>query len=562
MAVLDELVVELRADVDGLKRQLNSATIASKRTGDQMQGSFDRARASMLGLTAAAASLYAGVQSLRGITGVITSFEKLEASLVTVTGSQKAANAEFERLREFATTTPFELEEVIASFIKMKALGLDPSQEALGAFGNTASAMGKSLNQMIEAVADAATGEFERLKEFGIRAKTQGDEVTFIFQGVSTTVRKNADEITDYLKSIGQVQFAGAMDAQAETLNVAISNLGASFRELLNTIGEAGLTDALAGISRYLTEINQEIQKTINFGFRPGTVAARLFGSSAEGQRGQLLEQERQAVADLQEQLKRLNETGSTGQDFAPDLQKDFMGEDITDKDRLEEQRARFDELMELRGEYADILLEHEGATLEMVRQLQQEHEDARLQVIEDGIRRELQLRNMSARDKVLTASKELQDIIGVTSSYNKTLFNLKKVAMLSEATLSARKTVVDAYEKGNSIGGPLLGASFAVTAGIAQAANIAQIASSSYGGGGGGVGSVGGGAAPMPVTNVDEFNRPTQQAAPRPINITISNVGDDTLLNGRQVRDLIGQLSEALNDGARLDLQGGSIAL
>ena len=35
--------------------------------------------------------------------------------------------------------------------------------------------MGKSLNQMIEAVADATTGEFERLKEFGIKARTHGE---------------------------------------------------------------------------------------------------------------------------------------------------------------------------------------------------------------------------------------------------------------------------------------------------------------------------------------------------------------------------------------------------
>jgi hypothetical protein len=37
--------------------------------------------------------------------------------------------------------------------------------------------MGKDMMQMIEAVADASTGEFERLKEFGIKASKQGDQV-------------------------------------------------------------------------------------------------------------------------------------------------------------------------------------------------------------------------------------------------------------------------------------------------------------------------------------------------------------------------------------------------
>jgi diaminopimelate decarboxylase len=66
--------------------------------------------------------------------------------------------------------TPFGLAQATQGFVKMKALGLDPTRAALTSFGNTASAMGKDLNQMIEAVADASTGEFERLKEFGIKA--------------------------------------------------------------------------------------------------------------------------------------------------------------------------------------------------------------------------------------------------------------------------------------------------------------------------------------------------------------------------------------------------------
>jgi uncharacterized membrane protein YqgA involved in biofilm formation len=47
--------------------------------------------------------------------------------------------------------------QFINAFIKLKALGLQPSKEALTSYGNTATAMGKSLDQMIEAVADAST---------------------------------------------------------------------------------------------------------------------------------------------------------------------------------------------------------------------------------------------------------------------------------------------------------------------------------------------------------------------------------------------------------------------
>ena len=199
----------------------------------------------------------------RQIVDTITKFEKLEASLKTITGSAENAKTAFSFIQEFASTTPFQLEEVTEAFIKLKALGLTPSAEALTSYGNTATAMGKSLNQMIEAVADAATGEFERLKEFGIKSKSQGDQVTFTFQGISTTVGKNAAEIEGYLQDIGDVQFAGAMAEQAGTLNVALSNMGDSFSKLIKAIGDAGLTDILLVIADSIKWLAEKITASI-----------------------------------------------------------------------------------------------------------------------------------------------------------------------------------------------------------------------------------------------------------------------------------------------------------
>ena len=119
--------------------------------------------------------------------------ETLKTSLDTVfQGDKAASNSAFEQIKEFAATTPFQLDEVATAFIKLKNLGLDPSIGALTSYGNTASALGKSLDQMIEAVADASVGEFERLKEFGIKAKSQGDQVSFTFQGVTTNSSKRS----------------------------------------------------------------------------------------------------------------------------------------------------------------------------------------------------------------------------------------------------------------------------------------------------------------------------------------------------------------------------------
>lgn len=165
-------------------------------------------------------------------------FDVLNSSLKTVTGSSAAAERELSWLKTFAKETPFGLAQATQGFVKMKALGLDPTRAALTSFGNTASAMGKDLNQMIEAVADASTGEFERLKEFGIKAKKEGDNVSLTFQGVTTTIKNSASEITKYLEDIGNVQFGGAMAERAKTLDGAISELGDTWDELFRTINE------------------------------------------------------------------------------------------------------------------------------------------------------------------------------------------------------------------------------------------------------------------------------------------------------------------------------------
>ena len=166
-----------------------------------------------------------------GINAVNTAgkYETLKVALETSLGSQDAAAKGFEQITAFAAKTPFQLEEVTSGFIKLKNMGLDNGEKALTSYGDTASAMGKSLNDMVEAVADAATGEFERLKEFGIRASSQGNKVSFTFKGVTTTVGKNSKEIQDYLIKLGQTNFAGGMDKQSQTLAGKFSTLKDTF---------------------------------------------------------------------------------------------------------------------------------------------------------------------------------------------------------------------------------------------------------------------------------------------------------------------------------------------
>ena len=198
---------------------------------------------------ASLAGAYLGLRGLasafKGIVQTNKEFESLIESLKTVTGSAKGAKEAFAMIEQFALDTPYQLEEIIQSFTRLKALGLDATAEALTSYGNTASAFGKNIMDFTNAVSSAVMLNFKSLRTFGIQAQVEGEKVKFTFQGITTTVGKNTQEIEAYLKSIGLVQFGGAMKEQMDTMGGAMSNIQDAISKLVRSIGENGLNKAL-----------------------------------------------------------------------------------------------------------------------------------------------------------------------------------------------------------------------------------------------------------------------------------------------------------------------------
>lgn len=248
------------ADLASLRIAVDSREVRTARDDLlSLSGGAERANKSVV-------SLGSGFNAIKGVIatlglGVIAAdiaranaeFQRLQAALTVATGSAGQASAAFNEIRKFAATTPYELNQSVEAFLRLKNLGLDPSIQSMRSYGNTASAMGKDLMQMVEAVADATTGEFERLKEFGIKASKAGDEVAFTFQGVTTTVKNNADAIQQYLLAIGNTQFAGGMEMQMQTLGGQFSNLKDNLDALYIAIGQAGANNALTQLMTSLS---------------------------------------------------------------------------------------------------------------------------------------------------------------------------------------------------------------------------------------------------------------------------------------------------------------------
>lgn len=269
----DTASLEIRVlsdQVDAANRRLDNLEkkgARAERATDGLTGAFTRLAGPLLAAVSATAAL-------SKLVDVSREFDKLNAGLITATGSAEGAQVAFEAIQDFATNTPYDLAQVTESFTKLVNYGLTPSERALTSYGNTASALGKDLNQMIEAVADAATGEFERLKEFGIRASAEGDRVKFTFRGVSTEVGKNAAEIENYLIQLGENNFGDAMANRMDTLDGALSNLADEWDKLFLNVSQQGIGDVIEDSVRLAIDALAELNDMLASGELEGYLTA------------------------------------------------------------------------------------------------------------------------------------------------------------------------------------------------------------------------------------------------------------------------------------------------
>ena len=63
---------------------------------------------------------------------------------------------------DFANRTPFETDQIVEATVRLQSYGLK-AEDVMTQIGDMAGVMGKDIMQAVEAVADAQTGELERL---------------------------------------------------------------------------------------------------------------------------------------------------------------------------------------------------------------------------------------------------------------------------------------------------------------------------------------------------------------------------------------------------------------
>lgn len=263
MATIDRYILEI--ETTGAVRGLNSAAAASAGLGRNL--------GSLRGIAAAAGGALAALGAVNVASSAIeqfTAYERLNVQLQTYLGSQQAATAEMARLQTLANELPQDLQDIATAFTILTRTGTDTSNETITALSNVATANAKTFEQLGEAVADALTGEFERLKEFGIRVSKEGDQFAVDMGNGHQVIVDSAQEVVDALISMGAEggRFAGAAAANSETLSQSFSNLQGAVFEASVAFGEGlkpGLQDAVEAITTLIRN-NEELITSIGEG--------------------------------------------------------------------------------------------------------------------------------------------------------------------------------------------------------------------------------------------------------------------------------------------------------
>lgn len=271
MATVDQLIIEIKAETAALRRSLNNVNQQLDRAGTNAERSSGRIKAAFsragIGVAALGASL---AVVTRGIAQTGMQFEDLRTSLNVVFGGIEQGSEAFEKIINFAQTTPFQIEDVTRAFIALKGSGIEPNVSMLQTFADVSSTSVDSLgafNAMVRLVQRSAGGglgleEINQLDERGIPAtkiltealgKTRLELSTF-----GSTAEGSALMVETLIDGLAQL-FPDAMTQKMGNLSVQVSNLEIAFKGLKDEIFTLGVDDALKNITEGTTSLIQRL---------------------------------------------------------------------------------------------------------------------------------------------------------------------------------------------------------------------------------------------------------------------------------------------------------------
>ena len=172
------------------------------------------------------------------------------------TSGPEQAGALFEELAKVAKDAQVGIGETVAAWRTAKEAGLAFTSDAVTGYANIAAASGKTLTEIVGAVAEAAEGNYAALEDFGIGVREGGDRLVVDFRGQSVEIRNDAETLIEKLQEIGNVDFAGANAAGMKETTSAMDKLAAAVEALAAQMAQdSGLVGGMESLGGGLDDV-------------------------------------------------------------------------------------------------------------------------------------------------------------------------------------------------------------------------------------------------------------------------------------------------------------------
>jgi transcription antitermination factor NusG len=238
IATSEKAIIGLNREIRQTQKELNRLdNLPPRGFMSRMRELPSMAKTAIAGAAVGVVSgLFAGFGAkLIEITG---KFQTFEAVLTNTLGSNSAARSSLQMITDFAAKTPYQVDDLTDSFIKLANRGVVLTRDQMTKIGDVAAVLGKPFSQLNEAILDINNPE--RWKEIGVKAQTVGDKVRLSFKGQTVEVERTEKGVLKAIEAFGKMEgVAGTMAVISETLQGKISNLGDAWDQMFIKIGQS-----------------------------------------------------------------------------------------------------------------------------------------------------------------------------------------------------------------------------------------------------------------------------------------------------------------------------------
>lgn len=256
----NDRLAELRTEAGRTGPSLGNIEQPANRAGEALASAAHKAAA----WTAALVGINSLTDVGRQIVETGSQFENLQVRLENLLGSTEKADVAFTMIKDLASSTPFEVAGLTESFIKLTAMGMQPTEAQMRSLSDVAANLGGGT--------EVLTGVTTALGQAWAKGKLQGEEIMQLaergvpvwdalaratgrsvpeLQRLSEAGSLGRDVIGQLIDELGRMN-AGASDKLMNTYAGAVANAKDALAEFFDMISKAGVLDWLTAKVREL----------------------------------------------------------------------------------------------------------------------------------------------------------------------------------------------------------------------------------------------------------------------------------------------------------------------